>query len=98
MGNNDIVIINKKRKKNPPRKNKCHSLKPFEGNNSIKYKDNLTSNKKKIIKEKIKEILAYNEKELNELNFKSAIKYDKRNFIQIYYSFLKVALIKMNIK
>ena len=90
VGNNDIVIINKKRRNNPPRKNKCHSLKPFEGNNSIKCKDNLTSNKKKIIKEKIKEILAYNEKELNELNFKSAIKYDKRNFIQIYYSFLKV--------
>ena len=67
------------------------SLNSYEGNNSIKRKDNLASNKKrKNLKEKMKEILAYNEKELNELNFKSAIKYDKRNFIQIYYSFLKV--------
>ena len=39
---------------------------------------------------RIKEILAYNDKELNELKFQSAIKYDNRNFIQLYYSFLKV--------
>ena len=38
----------------------------------------------------MKEIIAYNEKELNELKFKSALKWDNRNFIQIYYSFLKV--------
>ena len=67
------------------------SLNSYEGNNSIKSKDNSASNKKKKnLKEKMKEILAYNEKELNELKFQSAIKYDKRNFIQIYYSFLKV--------
>ena len=34
--------------------------------------------------------MAYNEKQLNELGFRSALKYDKRCFIQLYYSFLKV--------
>ena len=38
---------------------------------------------------RIKEILAYNDKELNDLDFKSALNYDNRNMIQIYYSFLK---------
>ena len=75
-------------------KKKIHeklSLNLFEGNKSIKSKDNSASNKKrKNLKEKMKDILAYNEKELNELKFQSVIKYDKRNFIQIYYSFLKV--------
>ena len=40
-------------------------------------------------KERIKQILAFNDKELNELKFKSALKYDKRIFIKLYYSFLK---------
>ena len=40
--------------------------------------------------ERIIQILSFNEKELNELNFIKAIKYDKRTFIQIYFSFLKM--------
>ena len=100
INDNDIVIVKKNTKYNPPRKDMRHKRekkineKNSLNSNSIKSKDKSASNKKKkISKEKIKrmkEILVYNEKELNELNFKSAIKYDKRNFIQIYYSFLKV--------
>ena len=38
---------------------------------------------------KIRKTLSYNDKELNELKFELALKYDNRTFIQIYYSFLK---------
>ena len=47
--------------------------------------------------ERIIQILCFNEKELNELNFIKAIKYDKRTFIQIYYSFLKMEHILIKI-
>ena len=104
MKNNDIIIIKKRKKNAPPRKYLHHHNKkkinekispyPFEKIDSIRSKDKLAPNKKDmVISEKmkrIKEILAYNDKELNELKFQSAIKYDNRNFIQLYYSFLKV--------
>ena len=53
-------------------------------NKNFKYK----LNKEKII-QKFKEIMVYNDKEMNELTYEQALKYDKRNYIQYYYSLLK---------
>ena len=39
---------------------------------------------------RITQILSFNEKELNDLKFIKALKFDKRSFIQTYYSFLKM--------
>ena len=40
-------------------------------------------------KQKIRDILKHNDDELNYLSYKEALKYDKRNFIQFYFSLLK---------
>ena len=90
MNSNDILIIKKKQKNAPPRKNILHYSEKII-HESI---DKLGSNKKGMIlsqkeEKKIKEILAYNDKEINEFTFKSAVKCDKRNYFPLYYSFLK---------
>ena len=99
--NNDIVIHKKKSKHHPPIKNgnphnekKIEEKNPVEKNDEKKNNDEQKSNKdNKKLSEKeikrIKEILAYNDKELNELDFKLAIKYDNRNILKMYFSFLK---------
>ena len=46
---------------------------------------------------KINEILKYNDKELNDLTFKSAIKYDNRTFCQYYLSLLRSEHVLMKI-
>ena len=50
--------------------------------------DNESNNNKKII-QKTKEIMAYNEQELNELKYRLALKYDKRNYCEYYLSLIK---------
>ena len=57
-------------------------------NRSIMY----NINKNKII-QKVKKILEYNDKEMNELTYEQALKYDKRNYIRYYYSLLKTKYI-----
>ena len=65
--------------------------------NSINMNYNLTENSKNNIisinganiYEKAKEIMKYNEQELNEMNFKQALKYDKRNYCEFYFSLIK---------
>ena len=103
--NNDIIIIKKKGKSSPPiRKSNDKMSKEkqsSEKNDIIKSKDHLNTNKiKKKLSEqevkRIKEILAYNDKELNDLDFKLALKYDNRNMIKIYYSFLKTEHLLIN--
>ena len=97
----DRDIIIKKLKHSPPIKktnnnNKKINLKQqSEKDDSKKRKDDLNSvniNISKKLSEKeekrIKEILAYNDKELNDLDFKLALKHDNRNLFKIYYSFL----------
>ena len=99
--NNDIVIIKKNEKHPPPKKmqinlynKKINEKKPSEKNN-IKIKTDVPNSNKKEKKlseqdiKRIKEILAYNDKELNELDYKLALKHDKRKMINIYFSFLK---------
>ena len=49
-------------------------------------------NEEKII-QKIKKTMEYNDKEMNELTYEQALKYDKRNYIQYYYSLLKTKYI-----
>ena len=72
---------------------KNNEKKPPEKNN-IKIKTDVPNSNKKEKKlseqdiKRIKEILAYNDKELNDLDFKLALKYDNRNLFKIYYSFL----------
>ena len=53
----------------------------LENNNIIKHKQNNFTNK---------EILEYNDNELNSLLYEKALIYDKRTFIQLYISLLKV--------
>ena len=99
--NNDIVISKKNEKHPPPKKmqinlynKKINEKKPPEKNN-IKIKTDVPNSNKKEKKlseqdiKRIKEILAYNDKELNELDYKLALKHDKRKMINIYFSFLK---------
>ena len=50
--------------------------------------DDKTKNKEKKIK-KIKKIMAFNDEEINNLSYKLALKFDKRNYCQFYLSLLK---------
>ena len=98
--NNDIDILRKNVKKSTSKKNsnlfnkKILSKKQSEfkfksyNEDSARVHLNKQLNEKEI--ERIIQILSFNEKELNELNLIKALKYDKRNFMQIYYSFLKM--------
>ena len=52
------------------------------------HKKNKKRDKKELLK-KTKEIMAYNDEELNNLSYELALKYDKRNFCQYYFSLLK---------
>ena len=52
-------------------------------------KNKIISIKKRDIIQKIYTIMKYNEQELNELNYKSALKCDKRNYCEYYFSLIK---------
>ena len=106
--NNDINIIKNKNKHSPPIK-KTHHLNKKKINEkqqsekkSLNNKDEQNSNKdEKKLSEKdiqrIKKILAYNDKEINDLDFQLALKYDNRKLIELYYSFLKTEHILIKI-
>ena len=97
---NDIILIKKNLKHSPPKKVE-NNLKKINNKEKINIQqlkglfkdstsDKLNKTKPKKSKERIKQILAYNDKELIELKFKLALKYDRRTLIQLYYSFLKI--------
>ena len=62
-----------------------------ETENTNRYMLNI-ENKEEII-EKLKKIMEYNDKEMNEFSYEQALKYDKRNYIQYYFSLLKTKYI-----
>ena len=66
-----------------PDKDKKSNNAITENNNNIILKDKLD------IIQKAKEIMKYNEQELNEMNFTQALKYDKRNYCEFYFSLIK---------
>ena len=96
---NDVVIIKKKLKNSPPKKNEpiLNKINAQKSRNKQQLKDlkndsttdKLSKTKIEKEKERIKQIISYNDKELNDLKLEQALEYDKRNFIQLYYSFLK---------
>ena len=79
------------KKDNSSKKNK-----KIKNINFINMNHNLTENSKNNIisineaniYEKVKEIMKYNEQELNEMNFTQALKYDKRNYCDFYFSLI----------
>ena len=83
-------------KKNPPNKrNKEISINQRnDNNNGIKNPTSYINmstegmNKMEIVK-KTKEIMSYNDEEMNNLSYKSALKIDKRSYCQYYLSLLK---------
>ena len=99
--NNSKDITNKKEKHSPPIKKVINKIENKTNEKQIATKNSIKKNNGILIPNKvekklsekeikrIKEILAYNDKELNDLDFKLALKNDNRNMIQIYYSFLK---------
>jgi len=99
--NNDKDIIYKKEKYSPPIKKVINKVENKNNEKQISTKDSIKKNNRILVPNKvekklsekeikrIKEILAYNDKELNELDLKFALIYDNRNMVQIYYSFLK---------
>ena len=84
---------------NPPSKNGKEIKIKFNNNyvNNLQF-SNITKDDKKIKKVKLndneiikkaKEIMEYNDEEMNDLSYKLALKYDKRNFCEFYLSLLK---------
>ena len=92
-------IPNKEGNSNPPIKkinNRSIVINNFininEHNNNIVTQN--TGTKIKIVDnidiiQKTKEIMKYNERELNELNYRLALRYDKRSYCQYYFSLIR---------
>ena len=93
-------IYKKYQKSNPPKKIKNkynHSKFNSKINNEKETENSLRNifenkNKEKIT-DKVKRILKYNDKEINELIYEQALKFDKRNYIQYFFSLLKTKYI-----
>ena len=93
------VFHKKEENYNPPIKRK--KLKKNKSNNKINnvketenlYHNVLNNENNEDIVKKIKIILEYNDKERNEFTYKKALKYDKRNYCQFYFSLLKTKYI-----
>ena len=99
--NDDNTIKNKKKKKkkknkynhnpvkkrNSPKKEKNINKNDFHFMNVI-LGNNINMSEQKIIK-KSKEIMNYNDEELNNLPYQSALKFDKRTYCEYYISLLK---------
>ena len=58
-----------------------------EGNMSLK---NISKEKNEILK-KVKLIMLYNDSELNDMEYKLALKYDKRKYCEYYFSLIKTS-------
>ena len=70
---------------NPPVK----KISKFTNKKNLKKENNLKTSGKGKNFQGFKKILEYNDSEKNELSYKKALKYDKRTFLQYYYSLLK---------
>ena len=77
---NNIIIENKNKKK---KNNNIRNINTEKGNK----KGDKIYNIIKLVK--LKNIMDYNDEELNDLKYDLAIKYDKRTYCQYYYSLLK---------
>ena len=82
-------VIQVKTENEKDNENNSPKIQTYPGNNNfLEKKDN-----KKVLTEKeekrIREIIKYTDDELNELDYKTAIKYDKRTYCQFYISLLK---------
>jgi len=102
MNSNDDNTIKNKNKKKKKKNNYNHN--PVKKRNSTKKEKNINKNdfhfmnvilgnninmsEQKIIK-KSKEIMNYNDEELNNLPYQSALKFDKRTYCEYYISLLK---------
>ena len=79
-------------KKNPPIKSnkrvKLNINSNISNNSSYKSINQKYTNNKEIIL-KVKEIMAYNDEEINNLSYKLALKFDKRTYCSYYLSLLK---------
>ena len=64
-------------------------LKIIKTTSNDKEKIKFTNTTEKTNKEKEDEVLHKTDEQINALNYQNAIKYDKRNFLKIYYGFLK---------
>ena len=64
-------------------------LKIIKTTSNDKEKIKFTNTTEKTNKEKEDEVLHKTDEQFNALNYQNAIKYDKRNFLKIYYGFLK---------
>ena len=90
---NQPIKISNIKKYNAKFKNKINKKKKKERNiitQNIKTRNGMNfsvKNKKKL--EKTKKIMAYNDAELNNLSYKLARKYDKRNYCKYYFSLLR---------
>ena len=75
--------------------NKKDNVEDNKENNDIKnYRANLMKTIKGVMNReqiiiKVKEIMSYNDEEMNSLSYILALKYDKRTFFQYYFSLLK---------
>ena len=88
-----------KKKHNPPVKRQNKIKKKVNNNiNNFVINNNEENSKRKINKtkkdnqeiiKKVKEIMKYNDEELNNLEYNSALQYDKRTYIEYYISLLK---------
>ena len=90
MNNEEIIKIKKKLKNSPPIKKSL-----LAHINISNYKKNKEKAKEKgelneQDEERVKEIMQLNDREINELDYKEALKHDKRTFIQYYISLLKM--------
>ena len=93
---NDIVIVkNSPNNANPPKtsgsSNKSRKDKVSEDVKFLNLNVDFKVKMDKIEKElnKMKVFLKKNDRELNDLNFKAAVKHDNRTFCRMYFSFLK---------
>ena len=79
-------------KDNPPIKNKNESKinldNEINSNCQFESKNSKSMNKMEIIK-KAKDIMAYNDDEMNNLSYKLALEYDKRTYCEYYLSLIK---------
>ena len=86
-----------KMKKSAKKKFKGKTLTPqikeesvFNSKGIINFPNDIMDNPLKVNKEEKKEILIYNDNELNSFDYKKALIYDKRTFTQYYISLLRI--------
>ena len=97
--NNNQYLDKKDNDFNPPKKGKRNSRMIVINNYHLNMFDNRTEimnrnknneiSQKELIIQKTREIMAYNDEELNLLSYNIALKYDKRTYCEYYISLIK---------